>query len=198
MTPINDWEKFLEIPITESTLEYIEECIDSRLDRLTGSETEKYLKYYQTKECAYYNKKPLEFTEQTKYNDNESYLLTQTKVVNNKMRLSEIDIENILSYIMDPVLKEKAEVALNNEFTRNQIGYVDLENDKRLICAALSESSAHNLLGSEGDRRASRLAFQLKYENYCINHHKTCEELDEFDYENIEEERYRDINYEFF
>lgn len=62
MTSINDWEKFLNIPITESTLEYIEEYIDSQLDRLTGSEIEKYLKYYQSeKYLKYYQSKNLAY-----------------------------------------------------------------------------------------------------------------------------------------
>lgn len=71
---------------------------------------------------------------------------------------------------------------------RNAIGFVDLNEYKSLVMAALLESANHQLLGSIGDQDALKLYQRLKYEDYCISHNMTYEEMDYDDFENCYEE----------
>lgn len=59
---------------------------------------------------------------------------------------------------------------------------------KNIIMAALDEAVKHNLLGSIGDKKAKDLYNRLKFEDYCISHNKTYEELTDEDYESYYEE----------
>lgn len=68
------------------------------------------------------------------------------------------------------------------------IGFVDLNEHKGLVLAALFECTKNQLLGSIGNEEASKLYSQLKYEDYCVKHGITYEEMDDSDFERAYEE----------
>lgn len=72
------------------------------------------------------------------------------------------------------------------------IGFVDLNQYKPLIMAALSESVNHQLLGSLGNEEAAKLCSRLQYEGYCIKNRITYEEMTDDDFERAYEEEVRE------
>lgn len=71
---------------------------------------------------------------------------------------------------------------------KTPIGFVDLNEHKGLVLAALLECTKNQLLGSIGNEEASKLYNRLKYEDYCIKHGITYEEMDDGDFERAYEE----------
>lgn len=75
---------------------------------------------------------------------------------------------------------------------KNPIGFVDLNQYKPLIMAALSESVNHQLLGSLGNEEAAKLCSRLQYEGYYIKNRITYEEMTDDDFERAYEEEVRE------
>ena len=84
----------------------------------------------------------------------------------------------------------------NEKINDKPIGFVDLNEYKGLVMAALFESTQHQLLGSMGDVEASKLYNRLKYEDYCIKHGITYDEMDDDDFANAYEEDAKNEDYE--
>lgn len=101
-----------------------------------------------------------------------------------------------ISKIEKDALREELYQIVKEHFAIKKKGFVNLNEHKGLVAAALDESVKHNLLGSLGDEEASKLVSRLRCEDYCIRYSKEYENLDEFDFENIEMERYEDCDYD--
>lgn len=80
----------------------------------------------------------------------------------------------------------------NNSQNNKTIGFIDLNEHKGLIMAALNECSQHQLLGSIGNQEAINLFQRLKYEDYCIKRGITYEEMTDDDFYNAYEEEMRE------
>lgn len=117
-------------------------------------------------------------------------------------------IENALSEykLMQDAVKENSDI--DSDFSeaikdyvkdfceKKNPAYVDLNQHKDIVKAALYESYQKELLGSMGNVEAGGLYYRLKYEDYCIAHGTTYEQMDDLDYEQYELERMRDYYYE--
>lgn len=112
------------------------------------------------------------------------------------MAMSKEKIFEELSKMKDSILKEELCRIVKEYFDAKKKGFVNLNEHKDLIVLALEESIKNNLLGSLGDKEASELVSKLRCEDYCIKYGKECEDLDEFDWEDIEKERDSGNDYE--
>ena len=99
------------------------------------------------------------------------------------MIISNDEMQRVLNAIGDVELAEKIEAIFEEHNERHRVGRVDIEDRKGIVLAALHECVSRQCLGSLGNEEASQLYHELKYEDYCVEHGITYEEMDEYDIE---------------